>query len=48
MTKYEIAQRVLDLLDCDIDDLENAILNLANEIKEDYYRSIEDRCYCCD
>jgi hypothetical protein len=48
MTKHEIAQRVLKLLDCDGDELETAILNLANEIKEDYYASIEDKCYCCD
>ena len=48
MTKYEIAQRVLDLLDCEFDELERSIINLANEIKEDYYASIEDKCYCCD
>lgn len=48
MTKYEIAQRILALLDCDGDELEDAIIDLATEIKTDYYNGLEDRCYCCD
>lgn len=48
MTKYEISERILDLLECDADELPDAIMALANEIKEEYYDSIEDKCYCCD
>ncbi len=35
MTKYEIAKKVLDLLECDADEIVDAIFNLANEIKQD-------------
>lgn len=48
MTKYEISERLLEILEYDAEELPNAILELANEIKEDYYASIEEKCYCCD
>ena len=48
MTKYEISERLLELLEYDAEELPDAILNLASEIREEYYDSIEDKCYCCD
>lgn len=35
MTKYEISKRVLELLNCDADEVIDAIYNLANEIEKE-------------
>ena len=35
MTKYEISKRVLELLNCDADEIIDAIYNLANEIEKE-------------
>lgn len=48
MTKTEIAQRVLDLLDCNTEEMESAIIKLADEIKEDVRFTIENKYHCCD
>lgn len=46
MTKREIAKRVLALLECDADEMVDAIFNLANEITEDSYDGVDHDCYC--
>lgn len=35
MNKYEIARKILALLDCDGDEIVDAIYNLANEIEDE-------------
>lgn len=35
MTKSEISRRILALLDCDADEIVDAIYKLAKEVKED-------------
>ena len=46
MTRREISRRILKLLDCDGDEIVDAILELANEVEEDYASRIADHdCY---
>lgn len=35
MDKYEISQRILDLLDCDADEIIDAIYKLADEVEKE-------------
>ena len=35
MTKYEISKKILSLLDCDFDEIIDAIFDLAREVEND-------------
>lgn len=35
MNKYEISKKILALLDCDADEIIDAIYNLADEVKKE-------------
>lgn len=35
MNKYEISRKILALLDCDVDEIIEAIYNLANEVERE-------------
>lgn len=35
MDKYEISQKILDILDCDADEIINAIYKLADEVEKE-------------
>jgi hypothetical protein len=35
MTKYEISRKILDLLDCDADEIIDAIFDLAEMVEKD-------------
>ena len=36
MDKYEIAQKILGLLDCDYDEIVDAIYKLADEVEKEF------------
>lgn len=36
MDKYEISQKILDLLDCDYDEIVDAIYKLADEVEKEF------------
>ena len=42
MDKYEISQKILDLLDCDYDEIVDAIYKLANEVEKESEEEDDD------
>ena len=42
MTKYDIAQKIRDLLDLDMSDLVDAVLELADEVEYEAEAEYED------
>lgn len=42
MSKYEISQKILDLLDCDYDEIVDAIYKLANEVEKESEEEDDD------
>lgn len=42
MNKYEVAQKILNLLDCDYDEIVDAIYKLADEVEKEFEEEDDD------
>ena len=42
MDKFDISRKILDLLDCDGDEIVDAIYNLAKEVEKEYEQEEEE------